>query len=114
MEPRFLAGVLDETAHLADVELRPNWSFQDRHIVAILRALHADLEDGSPAGPLYGQSLSVALAHDLIRRYAVRTTRDRVYRNGMPAVRLNRELDFMQQIYAMEVGLWELGDSAGM
>src|SRR5258708_34461830 len=114
MEPRFLAGVLDETAHLADVDLRPNFSFQDRHIVAILRALHADLQDESPAGQLYCQSLSVALAHYFVRRYAVRTTHDPEYRNGMPAVRLNRELDFMQQIYAMEVGLWELGDSAGM
>jgi AraC family transcriptional regulator len=66
MEPRFLAGMLDETAHMGDVELRQNWNFQDRHIVGILRALHADLEDGSPAGPLYGQSLSVALAHYLI------------------------------------------------
>src|SRR5258707_11595334 len=114
MEPRFLAGVLDETAHLADVELRPNWSFQDRHIVAILRALHADLEDGSPAGPLYCQSLSVALAHYLIRRYAVRTTRDRVYLNGMPAVRLNRVLDFMRQNYAKETRLLELANLAGM
>jgi AraC family transcriptional regulator len=114
MEPRFLAGVLDETAHLADVELRPNLSFQDRHIVAILRALHADLEDGSPAGPLYGQSLSVALAHYFIRRYAVRTTHDPEYRNGMPAVRLNRVLDFMRQNYAKETRLWELANLAGM
>ena len=41
------------------------WSSLDRHIVAILRALNADLEDGSPAGPLYSQSPSVALAHYL-------------------------------------------------
>jgi AraC family transcriptional regulator len=114
MEPRFLAGALDETAHLADVELRPNWSFQDRHVVGILRALHADLEDGSPAGPLYGQSLSVALAHYLIRRFAVRKTHDREYRNGMPAARLNRVLDFMRQNYAKETRLWELANLAGM
>ena len=53
IEPRSLARTLDETAHLADIELTPSWTFQDRHIVAILRALHADLEDGSPAGPVY-------------------------------------------------------------
>ena len=114
MEPRFLAGTLDETAHMGDVELRPNWNFQDRHIVGILRALHADLEDGSPAGPLYGQSLSVALAHYLIRRFAVRTAPDREYRNGMPAVRLNRVLDFMRQNCGQETRLWELANLAGM
>ena len=114
MEPRFLAGTLDETAHMGDVELRPNWNFQDRHIVGILRALHADLEDGSPAGPLYGQSLSVALAHYLIRRFAVRTALDREYRNGMPTVRLNRVLDFMRMNCGQETRLWELANLAGM
>lgn len=114
MEPRFLAGTLDETAHMGDVELRPNWNFQDRHIDAILRALRADLEDGSPAGPLYGQSLSVALAHYLVRRFAVRTTPHREFRNGMPAVRLNRVLDFMRQNCGQETRLWELANLAGM
>lgn len=114
MEPRFLAGTLDETVHMGDIELRPNWSFQDRHIVGILRALHADLEDGSPAGPLYGQSLSVALAHYLIRRFAVHTTHVRQYRHGMPALRLNRVLDFMRQNCGQETRLWELANLAGM
>ena len=114
IEPRSLAKILDETAHLADVELRPSWTFQDRHIIAILRALHADLEDGSPAGPLYGQSLGVALAHYLIRRYAVRTRREPNYRNGMPAVRLNRVMDFMRQNYSKQTRLMELANLAGM
>jgi AraC family transcriptional regulator len=114
IEPRSLATTLDETAHLADVELRASWTFQDRHITAILRALHADLEDGSPAGPLYGQSLAVALAHYLIRRYAVRITREPNYRNGIPAVRLNRVMDFMRQNSAKQTRLWELANLAGM
>jgi AraC-like DNA-binding protein len=63
---------------------------------------------------LYGQSLSVALAHYFIRRYAVRTTHDPEYGNGMPAVRLNRVLDFMRQNYSKETRLWELANLAGM
>jgi AraC family transcriptional regulator len=65
MEPTFLARRLDETAHLSEVELKTIWTFQDRHIVTLIRALQADLEDGSPAGPLYGESIGVALAHCL-------------------------------------------------
>lgn len=114
MEPRFLARALDETAHLADVEITANWTLQDRHIATVMRALHADLEDGSPAGPLYGESLGVALAHYLIRRYAVRTTREPEYRGGIPAARLNRVLDFIQQNCTKEIRLWELGQLAGM
>jgi len=114
VEPDFLAGVVDETAHLLNVELRPTWTFEDQHIIGVMRALHADLEDGSPAGPLYGQSLGVALSHYLIRRYAVRNTREPNYRSGMPAARLNRVMDFMRQNYAREIRLWELAQLAGM
>jgi len=114
MEPRFLARAFDETAHLANVELRADWTFQDRHITALMRTLHADLEDGSPAGPLYGESLGVALAHYLIRRYAVRTARTTEYRGGMPVARLNRVVDFIRQECSRELRLWELSHLAGM
>jgi AraC family transcriptional regulator len=114
IEPQFLARARDETTHLSDVELREIWTFQDRHVQALMRALQADLEDGSPAGPLYGESLGVALAHYLTRRYAVRIWRDREYRSGMPAARLNRVVDFIRQNCGREIRLWELAHLAGM
>lgn len=114
IQPHFIAGILDETAHLPDIEVHSNWSFEDRHIETILRALYADLKDGSPAGALYGQSLSVALAHYLVRRHAVKALRAPDYRTGMPAARLSRVLDFMRQNYAQENHLWELANLAGM
>lgn len=46
IEPKFLAGVVDETAHLLNVELRPTLTFEDQHIIGVMRALRADLEDG--------------------------------------------------------------------
>jgi AraC family transcriptional regulator len=87
---------------------------RDRHINALILALHADLEDGSPAGPLYGESLGAALAHYLARRYAVRTTHTGKYVGGMTAVRLNRVLDFMRQNVSRDIRLWELAQLAGM
>jgi len=114
MEPYFLARALEETTHLADVELIPNWSARDAHIASLMLALHADLEDSSPAGPLYGESLGVALAHYLIRRYSVRAPRQLEYQGGMPTVRLNRVIDFMRQNYANEIRLEELAHLAGM
>jgi AraC family transcriptional regulator len=114
MEPHFLARALDETAHLPNLELREIWTLQDRHIAAVVRALHADLEDGSPAGPLYGESLGVALAHYLIRRYALQSFPDPEYRRGMPAARLNRVVDFIRQNCGRQTPLWELANLAGM
>jgi len=114
MTPYFLARALEETAHLADVELVPNWSLRDPHITSLMLTLSSDLKDGSPAGPLYGESLGVALAHYLIRRYSVRALREGAYKGGMPTFRLNRVLDFMRQNYAKETRLWELAQLAGM
>lgn len=114
LAPHFLAGSLEETAHLADVELTSHWNLRDRHIAFLIQTLHADLEDGSPAGPLYGESLGVALAHYLVRRYSVRAPREQEYNGGMPTARLNRVLDFMGQNFARETRLWELAELAGM
>jgi AraC family transcriptional regulator len=114
MAPHFLAKALEETAHLADVELIAHWNLRDRHIASLMLALHADLEDGSPGGPLYGESLGVALAHYLIRRYSTRAPSEPKSWGGMPPVRLNRVLDYMRQNYAKETRLWELAQLAGM
>jgi AraC family transcriptional regulator len=114
MASDFLARALDETSHLADIELITHWNLRDRHIVSLMLALHADLEDGSPAGPLYGESLGVALACNLVRRYSARAPREPEYKGGMPTVRLNRVVDFMRQNYARETRLWELAELAGM
>jgi AraC family transcriptional regulator len=114
MAPHFLARALEETAHLAYVELISHWNLRDRHIATLMLALHADLEDCSPAGPLYGESLGVALAHYLIRRYSVRAPRELEYKGGMPTVRLNRVLDFMRQNCEKEMRLWELAQLAEM
>jgi AraC family transcriptional regulator len=114
MEPRFLARSLEETAHLDDVELITQWNLRDRHLQSLMLALHADLEDGSPAGPLYGESLAVALGHYLIRRHSSRIGSTSPSRAGMPSTRLNRVVDYINQNLAREVRLYELANVAGM
>ena len=51
IDPKFLAQSVEETAHLEDVALTPDWELKDRHIAALMMALRADLEDGSRRGP---------------------------------------------------------------
>jgi transcriptional regulator GlxA family with amidase domain len=65
-------------------------------------------------GPLYGESLGLALACYLVRRYSARPPREHKYRGGMPAVRLNRVGDFMRQNYARDMRLMKLAELAGM
>ena len=115
MEPRFLPRSLEDTAHLKDVELTTHWNLRDRHIQSLMLAMHADLEDGSPAGPLYGESLGLALGLYLIRRYSTRSRSNSLQlTGGLPTARLNRVIDFINQNYAKDLRLWELASLAGM
>jgi AraC family transcriptional regulator len=114
MEPRFLARSLEHTAHLKDMELTTHWNLRDRHIQSLMLALHADLEDGSPAGPLYGESLGLALGIYLVRRYSARNCATPDYRGCMPTMRPNRTLEFIHQNLTRDLRLWELAQIAGM
>jgi len=113
LEPRFLSRSLEHTAHLSDVQLITHWNLHDRHIQSLMLALYADLEDGSPAGPLYGESLGLALSTYLVRRYSARQCAEPDYRGSM-SVRLNRTLEFIDQNLARALRLWELAQVAGM
>src|ERR1700734_69642 len=114
MEQGFLSRSLENTAHLDEIDLTTHWNLRDRHIQSLMLALHADLEDGSPAGPLYGESLGLALGIYLVRRYSVRNCAKPDYRSSMPTTRLNRILEFINQNLAQDLRLWELAQIAGM
>jgi len=115
MEKGFLSRSLENTAHLDEIDLTTHWNLRDRHIQSLMLAMHADLEDGSPAGPLYGESLGLTLGLYLIRRYSTRRRSNSLQlTGGMPAARLNRVLDFINQNSAQDLRLWELAALAGM
>jgi AraC family transcriptional regulator len=52
LRPCLLSDALEETALESNIELKEHWDLVDRHISALLTAMMADLEDGSPAGTL--------------------------------------------------------------
>jgi AraC family transcriptional regulator len=64
-------SALDETAHESDIELTEHWNLIDPHITPVLLTMTTDLNEGLPAGRLYGESLGNALAVYLLNRYAV-------------------------------------------
>jgi AraC family transcriptional regulator len=114
IEPQLLTQCLEETAHRQDIELTQHFQVNDRHVASLMLALRADLEDGLPAGRLYGESLATALAVYLQRRYAVFLQRTTEYRGGMPKVRLNRVLEYINANLSEDIRLSELARTAGM
>jgi AraC-like DNA-binding protein len=110
-----LARILaNDTSHRPDIELTQHFQIHDRHIASLMLTLRADLEDGLPAGRLYGESLATALAVYLQRRYAVYVQKTAEYRGGMPKARLNRVLEYISANLSEDIRLSELARTAGM
>ncbi len=114
IHPRLLTNALDETAHATDVELTEHWDLIDGHISALLLEMAADLNDGSPAGTIYGESLAHALAVYLVKRYAVRRVAPIVFKGGLPGYRLRRVLDYIADSLEENISLSQLAAIAGM
>jgi AraC family transcriptional regulator len=109
-----LTHALEETAHQTDVELTEHWNLVDRHISVLLAEMMADLEDNSPAGTVYGESLANALAVYLLRRYAVQRITPITYKGGLPRNRLKRVLDYIAASLEEDLSLAKLAAIAGM
>ena len=82
--------------------------------MAVLLAMRTDLDSGSPAGRLYGESLANTLAVYLLNRYTVRQYTPIAYRSGLPGYRLRRVLDYIGDNLADDLTLSELAAVAGM
>ena len=114
IEHPVITRVLEETAAQDDVELQQSFELRDRHIASLILALRADLEDGSPAGHLYGDSLITALAVYIQKRYAVFRHRTAEFRGGMPSARLKRVLEYVEANLGEDISLSALAQVAGM
>jgi len=114
LHPRLLTQAIEETAHQDDVELIQHMDLRDRHIASLMLALQADLEDGAPAGRLYGESLGTAFAVYLVRRYAAAPPGIQHLRGGLPKYRLRRVLDFVASNLDRNLSLTELASLSGL
>jgi AraC family transcriptional regulator len=114
IHPHLLVSALDETAHQSDIDLTEHWNLMDPQIMAVLLAMTTDLNAGSPAGRLYGESLGNALAVYLLNRYTVRRYAPRAYRGGLPGYRLKRVLDHIEENLGTDLSLSGLAAVVGM
>lgn len=114
LHPRLLANALEETANDSDIELTEHWNLIDPNIMSVLLAMRTDLDAGSPAGRLYGESLANALAVYLLKRYAAKPHVPKLYRGGLPRYRLKRVLDYIAANLSGDLTLAQLAAVAGM
>ena len=94
------------------VSILPQLHLQDKQIEHILWALKAELEAEEPLGHLYADSLGLALAAHLLRRYAPAVS-PRVL-GGFSKQRLRRVIDYIHDHLASDLTLAELAQIADL
>ena len=107
-----LGRLVEGNERLAGAALTPQHGVQDPQLAALLRAMEADVRAGCPAGPLYGEALSVALAAYVTGRYS--TTREKAPppRGALARPHLGRVLDYVHANLASSLSLAELAGVA--
>lgn len=94
--------------------IREHLELRDRRILRIARALELEVREGCSSGALYGESLGLALAAYLWKRYAVPRAAVRPYRGGMTPKILRRVTGYIEDNLAEDLRLCALAQVAGL
>jgi AraC family transcriptional regulator len=77
-------------------------------------ALKAELEAGCPSGRLFGESLAVALSSHLLVKYAAHVFETRCHSAGLPAWKLKRVIEYINDNLTRDLTLADIAYVAGM
>jgi AraC family transcriptional regulator len=81
---------------------------QDPQLAALVCGMEAEIEAGCPAGRLYGESLSLALAAYVSGRYSTALLNARPPKGGLSRRQLERVLDYVHANLGSDLSLTEL------
>ncbi len=110
----FLKKIADEMGSISQIELTPQWNIFDPVIQSIVKALKTDLEAGSPAGRLYGESFGTALSVHLLKNASTYRQKDSEYLGGLSPQKLKRVLDYIEAHLTEDISLENLATLAGI
>jgi len=103
--------------HDADPAFRaidPQYAISDPQIVRLVLNMREEIEAGCPAGELYGESLSLALAGYLLGRYSHGEQRQEGLGNTLSASQAQRLRDYIHANLGHDLGLAELANLVGL
>ncbi len=108
----FLKQIADEMESFPQIELTPQWNIFDPVIQSIVKALKTDLEAGSPAGRLYGESFGTALSVHLLKNSSTFKQKSFEYLGGLSPQKLKRVLDYIEAHLTEDISLENLATLA--
>jgi AraC family transcriptional regulator len=110
-------ALLEAAAGGARVELVPQYQLRDPQLEHLAWAFEAELQAPGPGEPLYGDSLGMALAAHLVRRYATSSAAARAViapRGGLSRPQLARVTELIEGQLERRLTLVELAAAAGV
>jgi len=93
---------------LARMAVAPQPGIQDPQAAALVHGMVAEVEAGCPAGRLYGESLSLALAAYVFGRYSTALTESGPLKGVLSKRQLERVLDYVRANLGSDLSLTQL------
>lgn len=106
-----LERLLPSGARPSDESLVPQLNINDPHIAAILSNMLAEAAAGCPSGPLYSESLSLALAAYVAGRYSAKTCKPEATDHGFSRGQLQTVIDYVHAHLRDDLSLIELANA---
>ena len=108
----FTSGGIENCLEGKPFEPAPQFDLRDPQITHLLKILQAEVDSGCPGGSLFGETIGNSLMIYLAHRYSSSSISQP--RGGLPKLRLNRVLDYIESNLDCEIHLEELAKVSGL
>jgi len=114
LDPCILERLAGESGVADRVVLVRHLGIRDPQIEHICLALKAELDAGYPSGRLYGDALAMGLAARLLGKYSAHAPAAKYHNANLPAYKLRRVTEYINDHLIENLTLAELASVAGM
>ncbi len=112
--PDFVARAASDLVYADRIEFTNPYAFQDSQLQHLCLALRAEVEAGCPNGRLFGESMGMALAVQMMSKYGVSQPTLRNYKGKLPRQKLKQVLNYIQDHLDEEITVDALATQVGM
>jgi len=109
-----LEHLIGQDPALACLNVDPQYGVSDPHVVSLVLNMRDEIRAGCPTGRLYGESLSLALAAYLLKRYAHKTSPEGRREPALSPLQVRRVREYIRENLAHDIGLAEIASQVSL
>ncbi|MGB3221997.1 MAG: AraC family transcriptional regulator [Desulforhopalus sp.] len=114
LEPDRLTAVAENHLSTSFGALQRHYNAEDEQLKALILMLMAEAEAEGPNGPLFVESLSIALVIHCIKKYAADSPRHPNPEGGLNSLQFKRAVDYMEAQIMTQITLEDIACEVGM